>query len=74
MNGAGCESCGAVVDAAVSDDLKVMVVVVEGGKDLDSVSSKIFSFSHPYKRIKIEVRFFVLFCRVLREKAGSFGL
>ncbi|KAE8748988.1 hypothetical protein FOCC_FOCC004155 [Frankliniella occidentalis] len=39
MKEAGCVSCGSVVDAAVSDDLKTMCVFVEEEKKLESTST-----------------------------------
>lgn len=38
MEEAGCDACGAVINAAVSNDLKVMCVFVEGEKKCDSTS------------------------------------
>ncbi|XP_034239473.1 anaphase-promoting complex subunit 4 [Thrips palmi] len=40
MKEAGCDTCGAVVGAAVSDDLKVMCVFVEGEKICENTSTR----------------------------------
>lgn len=38
MKEVGCDTCGAVINAAVSDDFKIMCVFVEGGMKNDSAS------------------------------------
>lgn len=45
MKEAGCDTCGAVVGAAVSDDLKVMCVFVEGENKVENVSAFILTYS-----------------------------